>query len=239
MDIQEARRDLAAALRWTTRLNMHEGIANHYSLAVSENGDEFLLNPYGVHWSQMQASDLLHLNANSSPDNLGESVDPTAWAIHGALHRTVPAARCVMHVHSRFSTALACLKSPIFPPIDQNTMRFHNRVAVDFGFDGMGLGDEAARLATTLGNKSILIMAHHGLLVIGPTVAKCLDDIYYFEKAAETYITALSTGQELNIASDDVAEKTARQWKEYPGFAEKHLAAIRQILNREEPEYCL
>jgi len=80
-------------------------------------------------------------------------------------------------------------------------------------------------------------MGQHGLLVVGPTVAQCFDDIYYFERAAETYITALSTGRELNVASDAVAEKTARQWAEYPGFAEKHLAAIREILDDEEPDY--
>lgn len=235
----EARRDLAAALRWTERLNMHEGIANHYSLAVSDDGRQFLMNPYGVHWSQMKASDLLELDAASDPGNIGDTVDPSAWAIHGAVHRTVPHARCVMHAHPRFVTALACLKNPVMPPIDQNTMRFHNRVAVDFGFDGMGLDDEAERLARALGNRSVLLMGSHGLMVVGPSVAKCFDDIYYFEQAAKIYITALSSRLELNVISEKVAEKTARQWEEYPDFAEKHLKAIRAVLDREEPEYRL
>jgi ribulose-5-phosphate 4-epimerase/fuculose-1-phosphate aldolase len=142
-----------------------------------------------------------------------------------------------MHLHSKYATVLACLKDPTLPAIDQNTMRFFNRVAVDDGFDGMGLGDEAERLARGLGDRSIMLMGQHGILVAGPTVARCFDDIYYFERAAETYITALSTGRDLNIASDVVAEKTARQWESYPGFADRHFAAIRAILNAEEPEY--
>ena len=236
MNTVEARRDLAAALRYTARLGLHEGIANHYSLAVSDDGRRFLMNPYGRHWSLMRASDLLELDADADTVTGGD-VDPTAMAIHGALHRNVPRARCVMHLHSRYATALASLKDPVMKPIDQNTMRFFNRVAVDDGFDGMGLGAEAERLTTCLGNRSILLMGQHGILVVGASVAQCFDDIYYFERAAETYITALSTGAELNVATDAVAEKTARQWEDYPGFADKHLSAIRDILDLQEPEY--
>ncbi|NMM43659.1 hypothetical protein HH303_04160 [Rhodospirillaceae bacterium KN72] len=236
MNTVEARRDLAAALRYTARLGLHEGIANHYSLAVSDDGRRFLMNPYGRHWSLMRASDLLELDADVETATGGD-VDPTAMAIHGALHRNIPRARCVMHLHSRYATALASLKDPVMKPIDQNTMRFFNRVAIDDGFDGMGLGVEAERLATCLGNRSILLMGQHGILVVGASVAQCFDDIYYFERAAETYITALSTGADLNVATDAVAEKTARQWEEYPGFADKHLAAIRDILDFQEPEY--
>jgi ribulose-5-phosphate 4-epimerase/fuculose-1-phosphate aldolase len=221
----------------TARLNYHEGIANHCSLAVSDDGVRFLMNPYGRHWSKMRASDLLELDANTEPDGMGEDVDPTAWTIHGALHRHAPQARCVMHLHSKHATVLACLKDPVLPPIDQNTMRFYNRVAFDDGYDGMGLGDEGERLARTLGNRSIMLMGQHGILVAGPSVAQCFDDIYYFERAAETYITALMTGQPLNIASHEIAEKTAQQWETYPGFAHKHLAAIRAILDEEEPDY--
>ena len=217
MDHLEERRDMAAAFRWTARLNMNEGIANHYSLAVSPDGAKFLMNPFGRHWSKMRASDLVELDANAEPDDVGGDIDPTAWAIHGAMHRKVPHARCIMHLHSKYATALAVLRDPTLPPIDQNSMRFYNRVANDDGFDGMGLGDESERLARVLGNRSIMMMGQHGILVAGPTVAQCFDDIYYFEKAAETYITALATGKELNVASDAVAEKTARQWEDYPG----------------------
>ncbi len=237
MNHLEERRALAAAFRWTARLDMHEGVANHYSLAVSEDGSRFLMNPYGRHWSKMRASDLLELDANEEPEGMGDAVDPTAWAIHGALHRTCPQARCIMHLHPKYATVLAALKDPVMPPIDQNTMRFYNRFAVDAGFDGMGLGDEAERLARALGNHSIMLLGQHGILVASASVAQAFDDIYYFERAAETYITAMQTGLELNVATPDVAEKTARQWEEYEAIADKHMTAIRDILDEEEPEY--
>ena len=237
MDYVEERRQLAAALRWTARLNLHEGIANHYSLAVSDDGGRFLMNPYGRHWSKMRASDLLMLDAHSEPGDIGGKVDPTAWAIHGALHRKVPHARCIMHLHPKYATALACLEDPTLPPIDQNSMRFFNRVAIDKGYDGMGLGDEAERLAKILGNRSVMMMGQHGILVAGPSVAQCFDEIYYYEKAAETYMIALATGRPLNVAGDAVAEKTAQQWADYPGAADKHLAAIRDVLDEDEPDY--
>lgn len=232
----EHRRDLAAALRYSAVLGLNEGIANHFSLALSPDGAQFLMNPYGRHWSQMRASDLLLLDAGAAPVGR-DDIDPTAWAIHSALHRRLPQARCVMHLHSRYATVLACLKNPVLPPIDQTTMRFYNRIAYDDGFDGMGLGDEAERIAGCLGNKRVMLMGQHGVLVAGDSVADCFDTIYYFERAAETYILALSTGQALNVASDAVAEKTAQQWEDYPDGAQKHLEAIRSILDADAPDY--
>lgn len=237
IDELEARRDLAAIFRWTARLNMHEGISNHYSLAISNDGSDFLMNPYGRHWSKMRASELVRLNAHQEPQKLGDAVDETAWYIHGALHRNVPQARCVLHVHSRYATALACLKDPEMLPIDQNTMRFYERVAVDDGFDGMGLGDEGERISHQIGNKPVLLMGNHGVLIAGSSVAQAFDELYYFERAAETFILALSTGRELNVVSPETARKTAQQWMEYGEQPEKHLKAIRDILDEEEPEY--
>lgn len=237
MDYAEERRDLAAAFRWFERLGMHEGIANHFSLAVSADGKSFLMNPFGVHWSQIKASDLLLMDADKEPSDLGDRVDPTAWAIHGAVHRQAPHARCVMHVHSKYALALACLKDPELPPIDQNTMRFFNRVAIDDGFDGMGLGNEGDRIASRLGNRSIMLMGNHGIMAACGSVAQALDELYYFEKASETYITALSTGRELSVVSDEVAEKTAQQWESYEGAAEKHMAAVRSVLEAQDPSY--
>ena len=235
--LKEERADLAAAFRWTARLNMHEGIANHFSLAVSDDGASFLLNPYGRHFSRMQASDLLLLDSNNPKDGERPDIDPTAWAIHGAIHRRHAHARCLLHVHSKYATVLSSLKDSTLPPIDQNTMRFFNRIAVDDGFDGMGLGDEAERLAGALGNHSTLVMGNHGVLFVAETVAQAFDNLYYFERAAETAITAYMTGKELRIASDEVAEKTARQWEDYSEFAERHFTALKDILDQEEPDF--
>ncbi|WP_350333234.1 class II aldolase and adducin N-terminal domain-containing protein [Coralliovum pocilloporae] len=234
----EQRVDLACAFRWTARLNMHEAAANHFSLAVSDDGKKFLVNPNSRHFSRIKASDLLLLDADDPETmNRPDAPDPTAWDIHGAMHRNLPHARCLMHVHSKYATVLATLQEATLPPIDQNTARFFNRIAVDDGFDGMGLGEEGERLTTTLGDRKILVMGNHGVMIASDTVAEAFDSLYYFERACETAITAYMTGKELRILSDEVAEKTARQWEDYPGSAENHLRELKAILDEEGSDY--
>lgn len=232
------RQDLAAAFRLAVRHNFHESVANHFSLAVSEDGRRFLMNPNCMHFSRIKASDLMLLDADD-PDVMTreDAPDPTAWDIHGAIHRRNPNATCVMHVHSKYATVLATLKDPTLPPIDQNTMRFYGDVAVDSNFGGMGLGEEAERMVSCLGDKSVMIMGNHGVMVVGDTVARAFDNLYYFERAAETYITALMTGRELAVASDAVARQTFQDWKVEGNIADRHFAELRAILDVEEPDY--
>ncbi len=235
---RQQRIDLAAAFRWAARLDLHESVANHFSLAVSEDGTKFLMNPNGRHFSRVRASDLLLLDAND-PETMSRpgAPDPTAWCIHGALHRKVPHARCVMHVHSKYATVLASLEDSRILPIDQNSMRFFGRVAIDEGFDGMGLGDEAERMVAGLGDKSVMIMGNHGVLVVAESVAQAFDELYYLERACETLVTAYMTGRKLRVASDEVAAKTARQWVEYPDFAANHFRELKAILDEEGSDY--
>jgi ribulose-5-phosphate 4-epimerase/fuculose-1-phosphate aldolase len=239
----EDRVNLAAVFRMAARFDMHESVANHFSYAVDEGGSRFLVNPMGRHFSSIRASELLLLDANddSTMDKPG-APDPTAWAIHGAMHRNVPQARCILHVHSKYATVLASIEADGLPPIDQNTMRFFNRVSLDTGFDGMGLGDEAERMTTTMGNNRVLIMGNHGVMVIGDSIALAFDELYYFERACANYITALMTGIPLRVVSDEVAEKTAKQWDYYTTetrYTDVHLREQREILDREEPDYKL
>jgi ribulose-5-phosphate 4-epimerase/fuculose-1-phosphate aldolase len=163
--------------------------------------------------------------------------DPTAWCIHSAMHRNVPQARCVMHLHSPGALVLACLKDKTLPAIDNNTARFFNRVAVDDEFNGLGLGEEGDRLAACIGDRSVLLMGNHGVIVVGESIAQAFDSLYYFERACETYIAVLNTGKSAAIMDDSIAEKTAQQWENYSGFAEVHLREVREILDREEPDY--
>ena len=237
VDIDEARRDLAAIFRWTVRQDMHEGISNHFSYAVSDDGQLFLMNPFGIHFSKLKASDMLLVDARSLDESVKPHIDATAWAIHGAMHRNNPQARCIVHLHSHYATALSALKSPELPAVDQTTARFHNRVAIDNGFDGMGLGDEAERLSTILGNKPMMMMGNHGFMTVGETPALAFDLAYHYEIGCRTYITAKSTGMELSVLDSDVAEKTAQQWENYGDAPKRHLAAIRTILDEEEPDY--
>jgi ribulose-5-phosphate 4-epimerase/fuculose-1-phosphate aldolase len=235
-----ARTDLAAAFRWFARLDMHESVANHLSVAVSTDGSQFLINPRGRHFARIAASDLLLLDANDGTTlDRDDAPDPTAWHLHARLHARLPDARCVMHLHSKYATALACLADPTLYPIDMNTMRFFGRVAYDSGFAGMALSDgEGDRVADLLTHgRTVLLMANHGVLVIGASVAAAFDELYYFERAAETLLTCYSTGRALRIASDAVAALTERQWRDYEQLAVDHLDNVKAILDVEEPAY--
>jgi ribulose-5-phosphate 4-epimerase/fuculose-1-phosphate aldolase len=234
------RTDLAAAFRWTAHLGMHEAVANHFSLAVNEGGTRFLMNPDQVHFSRIKASDLLLLDANDPQvmDQPG-APDLTAWGLHGSVHRHVPHARCVMHAHSIHATVLASLADSRLLPIDQNSATFFGRHAVDDQFSGLAFEDEGTRCAGMLADPKIkvLVMGNHGILVIGSSVADCFNRLYYFERAAETYIRALQTGQPLRVLSDEIAEKTAQELENYPGQATAHLNEIKAILDCESSDY--
>lgn len=233
------RQDLAAAFRWFARLDMHESVANHFSLAVEPSGRYFLINPRGRHFSRMRASDLILLDTQDSATlNRPDAPDPTAWYIHSRIHAHCPQARCIMHLHPRYATALASLEDSRMPPIDQNTMRFFGRLAIDEGFNGMGLSDdEGDRLASCLEDKNVLLMCNHGVLVAAESVAAALDEMYYFERACETLMLAYATGRALRVVSDDVAAITQRQWQDYGQLAIDHLAEVRAILDAEDPSY--
>ena len=239
MEISELQQDLAAVFRWTAKLNMNEGIANHFSVCLP-NSNDFYVNGSGLHFSSIKASDMVLVEQNKIEEvrKKPELVDPTALNIHGIIHKKVPHARCILHVHSKYATALSTLKDPTLQPIDQNTMRFYNRVAIYDDFGGLGFEEESHKMAAGIGNNRSMLLANHGILTVGQTVGQAFDELYYFEKACETYITALSTNKELKIANSKVAEKTAQEWENYPvNMGEQHLKAIRSILDNEDPSY--
>jgi len=240
MEHWQERVDLAAAFRWAEKLNLHEAVANHFSLAVNEDGTKFLMNPNQVHFRRITASNLLLLDAND-PKTLErpDAPDPSAWGLHGALHRRCPQARCALHVHSIHATVLASLKDSHLPPIDQNTATFFDRYVIDEGFGGLAFEGEGERCVRLLANPKhkTMIMGHHGVLVLGDSVAEAFNRLYYFERAAETYIRALQTGQALRIMNDALAEKVAVEIETYPDQAERHFDELKLLLEEEGSTY--
>ena len=236
---QELREDLAAAFRLAVKFGWHESVGNHFSVAVSEDGSKFLMNPKWRHFSEIRASDLLLLDANDNTVmERGDAPDPSAWCIHGTVHRSNPAARVLFHCHPPNATTLATLQDPTLKPIDLNTARFFGKVATDLGFGGMAdEAEEGRRIAETLGNKSILIMGNHGVSVSAETIAEAFEHLYFFERAAETLLKAYSTGQPLAVMSDNLAAKTAAEWEPYVGMGHAHFDYLKRELNRTQPDY--
>jgi ribulose-5-phosphate 4-epimerase/fuculose-1-phosphate aldolase len=235
----QLRIDLAAVFRLAEHFNWHEGVANHFSLAVSTDGKQFLMNPKWRHFSAIKASDLLLLDADDKDAmKRPNAPDETAWCIHGRMHALVPSARCVLHAHPAYATALAGLADPEIKPIDQNTARFYKRVAYDLGYEGMANSDaEGNRLAALLGNHKTMMLGNHGVLIAAASVAEAFDELYYLERACQTLMLAYASGQKLNVMSDKVAEQTARDWDLYTDSAFAHFEEMKKVLDRKDPSY--
>ena len=238
---RELRIDLAAAFRLAAEFNWHESVGNHFSVTVAPGSTAFLMNPRWMHFSRIRASDLLLLDGESADAMKGPSApDPSAWAIHSRLHANLPQARCVLHLHPPYATALAALANPELKPIDQNTARFYERIAYDRAY--AGIADEKAegeRLARVLGNHNIMIMGNHGVLVAGETVAQAFDDLYFLERACQTMVLAYSTGQDLNVMPHDLATRTANDWKDYSEMSFAHFRELKAFLDQRDPSYAL
>jgi ribulose-5-phosphate 4-epimerase/fuculose-1-phosphate aldolase len=234
---QQLRIELAAAFRIAAKYDWHEAVANHLSLAVSPDGKRFLINPLWRHFSKIKASELVLLDADAAPP---ADIDKTGWIIHGTMHANVPHARCILHVHPPYATALSGLVDAGIKPIDQTTARFFNRLAIDTHFGGMAdNADEGLRLARVLGHHNAMMMGNHGVLTTGASVAEAFDTLYHLERACRTLVLAYSTGRPLSILSDEIAEKTAAAWEDEGAFARAHFAETRRLLDEEDGSYVL
>jgi ribulose-5-phosphate 4-epimerase/fuculose-1-phosphate aldolase len=235
----QLRVDLAAAFRLAAKFDWQEAVANHFSLATSEDGKKFLMNSRWVPFSRVKASELAVLDSEAAAPPAYPIIETTAWTIHGAIHASMPQARCVLHVHPPYATALSCLMDPRLLPVEQTTARFFNRISIDTGFDG--LADNAAegmRLASALGDKKVLMMRNHGVLTVGNTVAEAFDLLYHVEHAARTLMLAHASGQKLCVMPDALAEKTARGWEaDDPAFGAEFFAQMKKLLDDEAPDY--
>jgi ribulose-5-phosphate 4-epimerase/fuculose-1-phosphate aldolase len=229
----QLRIDLAAAFRLAARFGWNESVANHFSAATSLDGRRFLMNPKWVHFEEMKPASLQLFNSDSVIDPAShDAPDPSAWAIHAMLHESIPLARVALHVHPKYATAIASLDDPSIPPIDQATARFYGQVALDLSFGGLANEEaEGHRIAAALGDKRILLMRNHGVLVIGDTVAHAFEDLYLLERACRTLVLAYSTGKKLCVMPHDLAEKTAESWLPYREQGVAHFEALKRLID--------
>ncbi|MDB5809499.1 MAG: hypothetical protein JWN94_1621 [Betaproteobacteria bacterium] len=233
---REAREDLVAALRSAERLGLAEGVCNHCSLALPGKPGQFLINPQGLHWSEVTPADLVIVDADGKHVSGKHAVEATAFFIHGRLHRASPRANCVLHTHMPYATSLTIIDGGELAWASQNALRFYGRVAYDREYNGLALDDaEGDRMAAKIRDADILFLANHGVIVCGPTVAYAFDDLYYLERACMLQVLAHGNGKPLKIVPDEIASATRAQMDAERQQADLHLAALKRILDRKQP----
>ena len=239
---RQARIDLAAAFRLAVRMDLHEGVCNHFTLMLPD-GKRFLLNAYGLHWSEVKASNLLSLDEMGNVLEGEGEAERTAFYIHSRIHLANPTATCVLHTHMPYATALTLTEPGRLEMVEQNALRFADDIAYDDTYNGLVVDDaEGDRLARVLGSKRVLFLANHGVIVTGPTVAEAFDAMYYLERACRLQVLARSivanSGGKLRPVRPEVVEQTYKLiLADTPKYAGAHFEALKRILDREEPGY--
>ena len=239
---RQARIDLAACHRLAVHFGFNEGIDNHLTALVPGHPDRFYLAPFGLHWSEVKAGDFLEIDFDGRVVAGRGPVEDTAFFIHLPVHRLAPHARCALHTHMPYSTALSMLEDPQLVMASQNSIGYFEDVAcVDY--NGLAYDQsEGERLARALGTKSVLLMANHGVLVVGESIAQAFERLYFFERAAMTQMLAMASGRPLHPIPDAVVRATAAQFKSGSTVAgqsraDLHFGALKRLLDRSQPDY--
>jgi len=236
--LAQARIDLAAALRWAARLNYQQGVCNHFSVLAPGSDELFLVNAEGLFWSEVTASSLLLCDLDGNIVQGEGTVELSAFSLHAPIHRRNKAARAVLHTHSPYATALCLIDHGMIEPVFLAGLQFFGKVAYDEDCQGAAFSvREGEREAAILGDSNVLMMRNHGPIVVGTTVAAAFDRLYYLEETCHRQIIAMSTQRPLRTVPAAIAQELAAQVPVFDAYAEKHLAAIKRVLDREDPAY--
>lgn len=238
---REARIHLAAAHRIAVMHALDEGIDNHFTVTVPGQDDRFMILPFGYHWSEARASAMVVFDERGRTLEGEGVVEMSAWCIHAPIHR-LTGAKVVLHTHQTWALALNMLKDNRLLPATQTAAFYHGQVAYDDHYDGTAdFPSEGERLAAILGDRSIVFMKNHGVLVVGETIAEAYRKLYKLERACRTQVLAMSTGRELNVLAPDIVGKVlAPAPNETHSRAERDrlfFEAMMRVVDRENPGY--
>lgn len=225
------RADLALALRAASHHGLGEGVCNHFSVSLPDGSDRFLINPRGLHWSEVGGEDIVLIDGAGNVLAGRHAVEPTAMFIHGAVHRIAGHA-VVMHTHMPYATALTLTTDrALDTTLSQGAMRYHGRIAVDAHYNGLALdGGEGERIAKAMGRAEIAFLGNHGVVVCGPQVAHAYDDLYMLERACMHQVLAMSTGRPLAPVAPALAARVAAETQGERLQSELFFAALRRLL---------
>ncbi len=208
----ETRIDLAACYRLVAHYDMDDLFATHISVRVPGGDEHFLLNPYGVHFSEITASSLVKVDLDGNiVSDTDHVINPAGFVIHSAIHAARPDAKCVLHTHTVAGMAIATMQEGLQPWFQKAT-RFHQRVAYhDFEGKAQDL-DERERLVRDLGDKNYMVLRNHGLLVCGATIGEAFKEMYAMEKSCKTQLAIMQAGGTVIELSENLLEHTAQQF---------------------------
>lgn len=239
--VQEVKIHLAAALRLAVLDGFEEGIDNHFTACVPGKKDQYFVLPFGLHWSEARASDMMIFNEAGETLEGNGVVELSAQSIHAPLHR-ITGAQVVLHTHQPWALALNMLQNNRLVSSTQTATFFHERIAYDDHYSGLATSTgEGERLASIMSSKSVLFMKNHGVVTVGNTVAQAYRRLYKLERACKTQVLAMSTGQALNILTDDVIQNVltlgAKDRHPVPLREKLYFEAMMRVLDRVNPGY--
>ena len=206
------REDLSVALRAAAQQGLGEGVCNHFSVAIPEDADRFLLNPRGLMWSEVRADDIVLVDGRGNALAGKHEVEPSAMFIHAAVHR-IAKKNVVLHTHMPYATALTLTKAcTLNTTLSQNAMRFHGRTTVDGHYNGLALDEsEGERIARAMAGADVAFLSNHGVVVCGERLDYAFDDLYFLERACQAEVLARSTNLPLKPVATDLSSRTGAQ----------------------------
>ena len=230
----QLRTDLAAAFHLAVKYDLHEAIANHFS-ALLPDQQHFLVNPFGLHFSEITASNLIVCDLDGRVVRGEGEPSASAHHIHAPIHRLVPRARVLMHTHQPYATALTMIEGGRLEWSLHSTCRFYGRVAYDTDYDGVALSDSVGeRLARILGDAEVLFLGSHGVMTAAPSIAQAFDDLYFLERVAQTQLLAMATSQPRVSLTPELIRQVADQMHHERfdlGYIDRHFEAQKRLLD--------
>jgi ribulose-5-phosphate 4-epimerase/fuculose-1-phosphate aldolase len=238
--IMQAKIDLAAAHRLAVFHDLEQGIDNHFTVTVPGRDDQYLILPFGLHWSEARASDMIVFDESGATLEGEGDVELSALCIHAPIHR-IAGARVVLHTHQTWAVALNMLKNNRLVPASQTAAYFHGHICYDDDYAGNADSlEEGERLARLIGDKQVMFMKNHGVLVTGATIPQAYRRLYMLERVCRAQVLAMGTGEPLEIIPDEIVRKV-----QAPSPNDRHRGkrdrmyfdAMMRVLDRELPGY--
>ena len=234
-----ARVQLAAAYRIFDRLGWAELIYNHISLRVPGEPGHFLLNPFGLHYAEVCASNLVKVDGRGN--TVGHSawpINPAGFTFHGAIHETLADAHCVMHVHTTATMAVCCLEDGL-SFTNFYAAQLHGKVAYH-DFEGITVHlDEGRRILASAAGKPVLLLRNHGPVVIGFSLANAFGLMWLLTRACEVQLASQAMGRLRPIAPAVLAACVRDSLNFNPKFGAGQDAfdALQRLVDRDDPSY--